>query len=327
MPQGYVLTHEHPTNAMAFGGNYAFTGEPGNYRDGIMERGYTAECSGCKMLSGCDHGEFKGFFTEAGVAGDIGDHKAHKGPLHDAFSHARYSTEWIKEAWKPTEPELRDARMRIFVAFAVENEAMCEQLHGANQGKGGAGGDGYPCSHGDSLASLERQLAALKAWAAENRAWMEIAYSAADARRIAAADKLVVILGIEAEYSFGAEDRTFDPVERLRHYYDEGVRTFYLAHKINSRLAGADVYWPGFTQEGKAIRAAQAISGCFYFDDAVAPFPLRNELGQSFCDNNCGNGFFKGFKGPGGILDNCASRFSEISEPNMADYVLLRGTG
>src|SRR5262245_2819073 len=37
VPKGYVLTHEHPTNPMAFGGNYAFTGAPGNYRNGIMD--------------------------------------------------------------------------------------------------------------------------------------------------------------------------------------------------------------------------------------------------------------------------------------------------
>lgn len=332
MPAGYVLTHEHPTNAMAFGGNYAFTGAKGNYKNGIMERGYTEACGGCKVLSGCDHGEFKGSFSELLVgAKDMGDHGAHKGPRHDAFSHARYSTEWIKEAWKPTDPDQNGPngaldRMRIFVAYAVENEAMCEQLYYVNKGKGGPGGDGYPCAHGDSIESLERQLDALKAWARENSSWMEIAYSAADARRIAAADKLVVILGIESEYSFGAEDRKFDPVDRLQRYYDDGVRTFYLAHKINSRLAGADIYWPSFTPPGRAIRATQAISGCFYVDDAVAPFPLRNDLGQSFCDNNCGAGYFKGFKGLG-FLDQCANKFSEISELNMSDYVLLRAAG
>ena len=44
---GYVLTHEHPTYGMAFGGNYAFAGKAGNYRNGVMEEGYTAECGGC----------------------------------------------------------------------------------------------------------------------------------------------------------------------------------------------------------------------------------------------------------------------------------------
>lgn len=323
---GYVLTHEHPTYAMAFGGNYAFAGAPGNFRNGIMEKGYTAECGGCKMLSGCDHGEVKGSFTAAsgGLGSDMGDHKSLKGPLHDSNSHLRYSTEWIKEAFNPSEPEFKDSRMRIMVAFAVENEAMCEQLYYANKGKGGPGGDGYPCSKGDSLESLERQIDALKAWAKANSSWVEIAYSAADARRIIGGEKLAIILGVESEYSFGAEDRTFDPVERLNRYYDKGVRTFYLAHKINSRLAGADIYYPKDTDPGKVIRTTQAISGCFYYDDNVGPFPLKNEQGHNFCDNKCGDNFFKGNK-LGGLSDKCASKLSEISEVNMADYVLLRG--
>ena len=75
----------------------------------------------------------------------MGDHASHMGPRHDSFSHERYSTEWIREAFDPSERELQDSRMRIMVAFAVENEAMCEQLYYANVGKGGPGGDGYPC--------------------------------------------------------------------------------------------------------------------------------------------------------------------------------------
>jgi len=297
MPAGYVLSHEHPTNPMAFGGNYAFTGVAGNYRNGVMDRAYTGACGGCQALSGCDHGEFKGVLAENLMgASDMGDHPSHDGPKHNGFSHARYATEWIKEAWKPREPDLQDSRLRLFVAYAVENEAMCEQLHDANEGKGGPGGDGYPCSHGDSLASLERQLDALKAWAKESSTWMEIAYTAADARRIAAADKLVVVLGVESEYAFGAEDRTFDPVDRLDRYYADGVRTFYLAHKVNSRLAGADVYWPGDSTPGRSVRAIQAIAGCFYVDDAVAPFPLKNAEGFDFCDNGCGKGYFQGNK-------------------------------
>ena len=72
------------------------------------------------------------------------------------------------------EREFQDSRMKIMVAFAVENEAMCEQLYYANKGKGGPGGDGYPCSKGDSIESLERQINAIKAWVAENRNWMDI---------------------------------------------------------------------------------------------------------------------------------------------------------
>ncbi len=330
---GYVLTHEHPMNAMAFGGNYAFAGAPGNYRNGIMVRGYTAEGGGCKPGQRCDHGEVKGNLTASFIAGkslgrDMGDHASHMGPRHDSFSHMRYSTEWILDAFDPSEREFRDSRMKIFIAFAVENQVMCEMLYDANKGAGGPGGNGYPCSRGDSLASLERQLDAMKAWVKENSSRMEIAYSAADARRIANAGKLVIILGIESEYSFGAENRTFDPVDRLQRFYDQGVRTFYLAHKINSRLTGADIYYPGNTTTGKLIRANQAISGCLYYDDNVGDFPLRNDWGHDFCDNQkkCGANHFRGNK-LFGLTDKCVGKFSDISEFNTADYAVVRGNG
>lgn len=322
---GYVLTHEHPTNGMAFGGNYAFAGGPGNYKNGVMEKGYDAACDGCKAGKKCDHAEVKGSFTAAvgALGSDMGDHGAFMGPKHDSFSHLRYSTDWIKQAYRPSEADLQDTSLKIMVAFAVESEAMCEQLYYANEGNGGPGGNGYACSHGDTVKSMDRQIASLKAWAKANASWMEIALTAADARRIVNAGKLAVVLGVESDYAFGAEDRTFDPVERLDHYYDLGVRTFYIAHKVNSRLAGADIYRSSGETGGKIIRATQAMAGCFYVDDAVAGFPLKNNSGHAFCDNTCGKGGFKGGK----ITDACVMKYSELSETNYLDYFLGHGGG
>ncbi|MEZ4363244.1 MAG: membrane dipeptidase [Kofleriaceae bacterium] len=322
---GYVMTHEHPTYGMAFGGNYAFAGVTGNYLNGVMENGYTASCGGCAPLSKCDHGEVKGNFMAAfGLLGtDMGDHSSHMGPLAKSNSHLRYSSQWIKEAWLPTEAAYRDARMKVMVAYAVESEAMCENLYYANSGGGGAGGAGHACSHGDSYASLTRQLDSLKAWATAHSTWAEIAYTAADVRRIVSSNKLAVILGIESDYAFGAEDRTFDPVTRLQNYYDQGVRTFYLAHKLNSRLAGADVYYPKTSPKGQTMRAIQAISGCFYYDDNVGTFPLVSGS-FNYCNNDssCGVDSFKGNK----IFDGCNSKLSEISELNTSDYILQGAT-
>lgn len=316
---GYVLTHEHPTNGMAFGGNYAFAGKAGNYKNGVMEKGYTAACGGCKPGKRCDHGEAKGNITAAlgALGSDMGDHKSHMGPVHNSNSHSRYSTEWIKAAAKDT----ADSRLKLMVAFAVESEAMCEQLYEANKGNGGPGGNGYACSHGDTIKSMERQIASLKSWAKANKSWMEVAYTAADARRIIEADKLAIVLGVESDYAFGAEDRTFDPVGRLNRYHQLGVRTFYLAHKVTSRLAGADIYRAKTEVGGKVIRATQALAGCFYVDDSVADFPLKNNAGHKFCDNTCGDGGFKGGK----LTDKCVDRYSELSEVNYASYSLGSG--
>ncbi|MBC8066783.1 MAG: membrane dipeptidase [Deltaproteobacteria bacterium] len=318
---GYVLTHEHPTQGMAFGGNYAFAGGPGNYENGVMEKGYHAECGGCKAGKKCDHGEAKGNFTAAlgALGSDMGDHKSSDGPAYDSFSHLRYSTEWVRAAYDP--PGGKAKGLKIMVALAVENEAMCEQLYYANKGNGGPGGDGYACTHGDSVKSMDRQIVALKGWVKANSSWMAIAYDAEDARRIVESGKLAIVLGVESEYAFGAEDRTFDPVSRLDHYYDIGVRTFYLAHKINSRLAGADIYRDKGETGGKVIRANQAMAGCFYVDDAVAGFPLKNEDGHKFCDNTCGKGGFKAGK----PTDKCVMKYSELSETNYASLFLGHG--
>ncbi len=322
---GYVLTHEHPTYGMAFGGNYAFAGSAGNFKHGVMDKGYTAECGGCKAGKKCDHGEVKGSFTAAmgALGSDMGDHASLMGPVHDSNSHLRYSTEWIRAAHEPSDPALQDTKLDIMVAFAVESEAMCEQLYEANKGNGGPGGDGYPCSHGDTQASIDRQLDALHDWAKANASWMEIALSPADVRRIVGAGKLAIVLGVESDYAFGAEDRTFDPVTRLDHYYDKGVRTFYLAHKVTSRLAGADIYRSKGETGGKIIRATQAMAGCLYVDDAVANFPLKNDSGHAFCDNTCGKGGFRGGK----LTDACVMRYGELSEANYADYFLGHGGG
>ncbi|HHL32179.1 MAG TPA: hypothetical protein ENJ41_06295, partial [Oceanospirillales bacterium] len=302
---------------MSFGGNYAFAGAENNYVNGIMEKGYTAHCGGCKILGKCDHGEVKGSLAELGLGGDMGLHRSHMGPKHNSNSHLRYSTEWIKEAYAPTEEEFQDSTLKIMVAYALENEAMCEQLYYSNKGNGGAGGDGYPCNRGDSWPSLKRQLDAIKAWALANDDWMQVAYTATQAREIVNANKLAIILGIESEYSFGAESSTFDPVDRLNQYYQEGVRTFYLAHKMNSRLSGADIFLPKNSLGGRAIRLNQAISGCFYYDDNIGQFPLKGRLGKNLCDNQCGDNAFKG----GRKKDKCIFKLSEITDKNSADYL------
>lgn len=334
--KGYVMTHEHPMVAMSFGGNYAFTGANNNFANGIMTNGYTASCSGCQIGQLCDHGEVKGDLIAAlgALGGDMGDHSSRMGPRHDSFSHVRYSAQWVKEAYSPPQNMFRDARMRIMVAFASDNEPMCETLYYKNLGGGGTGGNGYACTPGDSIRSLERQIQKTKDWAAANSDWMEIAYSAADARRIVTMNKLAIVIGVESDYTFGAENKTFDPVNRLNRLYNKGVRTFYMAHKVNSRLTGADVFAPKSTSLGKAVRANQAIAGCFYYDDNVGVFPLSRVLSKAerlttsayrhyYCDNDnqCGQNNIKGF----GFTNQCNAKLSEISEFNMLNYVVGKG--
>ena len=329
--KGYVLTHEHPMVAMSFGGNYAFTGATGNFANGIMENGYTAQCSGCDpLLENCDHGEFAGSMFEllGLVAPDMRGHNRTFGPQQKSFSHVKYSTEWVREAFNPPEQRYKDARMRIMVAYAVENEVMCDSLYGANQGNGGTGGNGYACQRGDSFQSLRRQILATKAWARANSSWMQVALSASEAREIVESGKLAIIIGVEADYAFGAENKNFDVVRRLNQYHDLGVRTFYPAHKLNSRLTGADIYRSAKESSGQLLRMNQAFAGCFYYDDNVGPFPLHKDpddlSSHNYCDNNlkrngkikCGPNHFQGQ----GLNSGCVAKVDEFSNATIAAF-------
>src|SRR5262245_37216214 len=69
---GYVMTHEHPTAGMAFGGNYAYADALSNYQNGIPEDAYGA-CGGCAPLTSCDHAEVKGNFIGPQLGRDMGD--------------------------------------------------------------------------------------------------------------------------------------------------------------------------------------------------------------------------------------------------------------
>jgi len=328
LTKGYVLTHEHPMVAMSFGGNYAFTGSDSNYNPlhGIMDEGYSEECGGCTIAgNSCDHGEFHGgLFEFIDVVGsDMSAHRSRHGPTQKSFSHVKYSTEWVREAFNPIEPEFNDARMRIMVAYAMDNETMCDSLYEYNLGNGGPNDDGWSCQRGDSLFSLDRQIRATKAWARANSDWMEVALTAADARRIVESGKLAIIIGIEADYAFGAESKTFDVVERLNLYHQMGVRTFYPAHKLNSRLTGADIYRSVEENPGRLLRINQAFAGCFYVDDNVMPFPLlKNEddpNSHNYCDNTCGDNHFKGT----GLNAACNAQANEVS--NAAVMTMLPG--
>lgn len=302
---GYVMTHEHPVQAMSFGGNYAFVGGADNFENGVMTGRPAFSCGGCEEEDDdCNHGEIKGelsqmggltpvFFKEAEmmlplniVGADMGAHDSFRDPVQKSFSHVRYSTDWIRDAFDPPQTRLKDARMRVMVAYAMDSEAMCKQLYGPNLGNGGGTGPAIPCSNGDSYNALRIQIENIKAWAQANSSWVGIAKTAERARELARENRLVIVLGVEADYAFGAESQTFDPVNRLEQYYEMGVRTVYLAHKLNSRLSGADVYKSSKSEAGKMIRTVQAISGCFYYDDNVGTFPLLKVDGTNLCNND-----------------------------------------
>ncbi|MDJ0789423.1 MAG: membrane dipeptidase [Myxococcota bacterium] len=321
-PDGYVNTHEHPTVGMAFGGNYGWAGETAsgpavsNYVDGIPESVVPTHevCTGCLEATCGDHAEQKGIFLGDAIGVDMGLHPPHAGVKNGAVSHLPYSTTWVRWAYEDG--------MKIMVAYAVESEALCNLIGPYNDSPwmGGPGAN-YACSVGDSKASLMRQIDAIKAWAART-AWIEVAYSASDARAITRRGNLAVIIGIEADYAFGSERFSFNARQRVQEYYDAGVRTAILAHKVNSRLAGADVFRPVETKVGKTFRALQGVSGCLHYDDSTnwryGQYELISGNGNhDFCSNSCGDFHIQG-RWP---ANGCNGSIEEIQETTLNTWI------
>src|SRR4029450_9977699 len=144
------------------------------------------------------------------------------------------------------------------------------------------------CTHGDSRESVMRQIDELKQFAANHSDFMEIAYTPAQARDIINnRKKLAVVIGIEADYAGGTEKVPVDLTRRLQDYFRRGARTIYLAHMVNTRLAGSAQYV-------KELWGQQSMSNCFFLnkqckspDDSVPPeISFRVNNPDALCQTN-----------------------------------------
>jgi len=121
------------------------------------------------------------------------------------------------------------------VASAVSNELL---------------GDLYHSHHADTSddTSMPAQLAYMRTVAAANASWMEIAESPADARRIIAAGKLAVVLGVEADSVCGGamrRDGQLDPLHVdaiVQKWFALGVRLINPLHLADNALGGTAVF-------------------------------------------------------------------------------------
>jgi microsomal dipeptidase-like Zn-dependent dipeptidase len=170
----------------------------------------------------------------------IGDHQ-HEGmdtqPFNFAFfpnqtskAHQQMWWEWIKRA-----KEL--GNLRVMVALTVNSDLLANILNGDNPK--------------DDKASADLQLDELKLFVSRHskgpNAWMEIAYTPADLRRIVGENKLAVILGMEVDNigNFnkpGAVVNQATVKAEIQRLYDKGVRYVFPIHLVNNKFGGAAVY-------------------------------------------------------------------------------------
>lgn len=88
--------------------------------------------------------------------------------------------------------------------------------------------------------AIERQVSALRDLVAANREWMEIALSAADARRIIAANKLAIVLGTEVDTLGNLGFAT--PDDEVAWLYGLGIRQVTPVHFVDNLLGAPAIY-------------------------------------------------------------------------------------
>lgn len=148
-------------------------------------------------------------------------------PKHNDILHQQMWVDWIHRAYK--------GGMRVMVALAVNNYTLANGLEAS------------AANPRDDRTSGDLQIAELKKFVAKHP-WMEIAYSAADVRRIVGEqDKLAVIIGVELDDigNFVKDRVKPSPATvraEIRRLHGLGVRYAFPVHLIDNYFGGTAVY-------------------------------------------------------------------------------------
>lgn len=225
---GFADLHCHPMAHLGFGGTL-FAGRPEGPIGAALAHCDDAHGVGGTGVGGTTSvllGGIEGTGYGLGIGHLVGGNPEFDGwPRFTSAIHQQMYVDWLRRAY--------DGGLRLMVALAVNAQMLARFF-----------GDHHPY---DDNTVVERQVQAMKAFVGRHSAWMEIAYTPADARRIVGANKLAVVLGIEVD-SLGNWRRETDCTEAevfayLRHIHDDlGVRHVFPIHLTNNTFGGAAVY-------------------------------------------------------------------------------------
>jgi microsomal dipeptidase-like Zn-dependent dipeptidase len=157
-----------------------------------------------------------------------------KWPKYDDIEHQQMWVDWVKRA--------HDGGMRVMVALTVNSMTLAKGLDG-NQPY-------------DDKSIGDEQVAQMKRMVAKHKDWMEIAYSAADLRRIVAQDKLAIILGSEVDdignFAWSKREPSRGDVKaEIDRLYRAGIRYVFPVHVIDNYFGGTALYEPEFPRATK----------------------------------------------------------------------------
>jgi microsomal dipeptidase-like Zn-dependent dipeptidase len=291
---GFADYHTHPMSYMAFGGMKGIRtlwGIPGGSIDD-----YSDPTAISRDIPICVRGHGGGYLAEPFINssqllhydlpsivksilfphGRRGGPEFNDFPSHLMGAHEQMHVTMIGRAY--------EGGLRLLVALATDNKAA-QFLVGRVE-------HGHMVLIGEK-ESMEAQLRGMKRLAELNQNWMEVAYSAADARRIILHNKLAIVLGVEydqlGELGFGTDEQ--EPQREADYLWGLGARTVIPIHAINNKLGGPPVFVAPYNWLNDLLHreSTDATSGMVrktspaYFevtdDTSCAPHP-KDQMGE-----------------------------------------------
>jgi microsomal dipeptidase-like Zn-dependent dipeptidase len=260
MLSGWVDLHTHPMVNLAFSGKVVHGGvDVGSLLPADASCNKLVRASSMQHALGSDrptHGGFdllnfqcgdnlrqaimNGFQSGNGAAvtgsPSFGYPDFQSWPKWDDITHQKMWWEWLERA--------RAGGFRVMVALASNNATLASAV---------AGPGDLPS---DDKASADLQIIETKLFVSRHPAMMEIAYTAADVKRIVQANKIAVILGIEVDNignfnklpfatlpQLAVETAITSEIQRL---YNNGVRYAFPVHVLDNQFGGTAIYEHGF---------------------------------------------------------------------------------
>jgi microsomal dipeptidase-like Zn-dependent dipeptidase len=153
-------------------------------------------------------------------------------PTHDTIVHQQVYYVWLKRSWM--------AGLRLVVAQTVEDHALCQLQPRRTR----------TCDEMKSIAGQVQRLREMQDYidaqsGGRGRGWFRLVYDPAQARRVIAAGKLAVVIGVESSDPFGCSEFKGKPqctkadVNRgLDEFARLGVRTMFPIHWVDNAFAG-----------------------------------------------------------------------------------------
>ncbi|MCA9690428.1 MAG: membrane dipeptidase, partial [Myxococcales bacterium] len=159
-----------------------------------------------------------------GTEGDTGLHADRKGGWPSLSGWPRWDNIAHQQSWEGHLKEAYDGGLRLAVVSAVSFSWLCMAVRPENV-------DRPQC---DEMDDVLVQLQEANKFDDDND-WVEIARSAADARRIIEEGHLALVLSVEASHIMGDGDWR----AQLDELYALGVRTLQPVHQLDNRFGGA----------------------------------------------------------------------------------------